>query len=114
MKTYRLSTNPADFIRPSPYQVWRQYVKGTTLENRIGPWKFALYLHKHHALELFYFNQIKKENLKCKLLNTSKIPELLESLKTSAWLSPLSWVSQLARRLKTRPNHTKGSKQSRH
>jgi hypothetical protein len=108
MKDLKLSNKPADFIHPSPYEVWRKYVHWTSLQNRIGPWKFALFLHEHRAIELFYFREKRERNLKCKLLNTSKIPALLESLKTSPWLSPLSWVSQLARR-----PHTKGSRQSR-
>lgn len=103
MKTSKLTS---DFVHPTPFQVWRMYIYGTPLQSRIGPWRFAKYLHDEKCVELFYYNVNKKENLKCRILNQTEVINAVKRLPSSGLLSPFSWVSQLVRRWKTRQTHT--------
>jgi len=85
---------------PTPYAVWYRYVYGTDLQNQIGPNRFATLLEKNEALELLKHNG----GIKCKILNETKIKQVLDQLQSEPWPS---WLSVAFYRLAKRLQATK-------
>ena len=82
---------------PSKYALWRKYVWGTELQNRIGPERFTQTLTQRGAIELVSW----KGAVKCKTLNETLIKQALDDLSNE----PLrSWFSALVSRLVKQPD----------
>lgn len=82
---------------PSKYALWRKYVWGTELQNRIGPERFTQTLTQRGAIELVSW----KGAVKCKTLNETLIKQALDDLSQE----PLrSWFSVLVSRLVRQPD----------
>lgn len=82
---------------PSKYALWRKYVWGTELQNRIGPERFTQFLTQRGAIELVSW----KGAIKCKTLNETLIKQALDDLSNE----PLrSWFSVLVSRLVKQPD----------
>ena len=83
---------------PSKYALWRKYIWGTELQNRIGPERFTQFLTQRGAIELVSW----KGAVKCKTLNEALIKTILIELSNAPFKS---WFSVLFYRLvKRRPN----------
>lgn len=82
---------------PSKYALWRKYVWGTELQNRIGPERFTQFLTQRGAIELVSW----KGAIKCKTLNETLIKQAIDDLSQE----PLrSWFSVLVSRLVKQPD----------
>ena len=68
---------------PSKYALWRKYVWGTELQNRIGPERFTQTLAQRGAIELVSW----KGAIKCKTLNEKLIHEIIESIHSRPYQS---------------------------
>jgi len=75
----RISEGRKDILRPTPYKIWYQCLKDTPYENLVGPLKFCQILHDKQAIELFYANEPKQENLRCIVKDLSDWQRLLAS-----------------------------------
>lgn len=81
---------------PTRYALWRKYIHGTELQNRIGPETFTDLLNQKQAIELVD----QKGVTLCKVLNESKIQATLNELSLrpyqSFWPQLLSKLVKLA------------------
>ena len=89
---------------PTRYKLWRSYLYGTELQNRIGPEAFADLLTQSQAIELV--NQ--KGTILCKTLNKTLIEKTIEDLNSKPWeyFAPLSFY-KVARVFKRLVKHQK-------
>lgn len=81
---------------PTRYALWRRYIHGTDLQNRIGPEAFTDLLNQNQAIELV--NQ--KGTILCKTLNEKLIQETIQTIYLrpyqSFWPPLLSKLVKLA------------------
>lgn len=81
---------------PTRYALWRRYIHGTDLQNKIGPQNFTDLLNQKQAIELVD----QKGVTLCKVLNESKIQATLKELYSRPYQSFYSvLVSKLVKQL---------------
>ena len=81
---------------PTRYALWRRYIHGTDLQNKIGPETLTDLLNQKQAIELV--NQ--KGTILCKTLDESKIQATLKELYSKPYQSFYSvLVSKLVKQL---------------
>lgn len=82
---------------PTRYKLWRAYLYGTDLQNKIGPQAFTDLLNQKQAIELV--NQ--KGTILCKTLNETLINQAIKEISSRPYQSLLSaYLSKLVLRLR--------------
>lgn len=77
---YRISKSPLNVTKPSPYDLWLRYLT-KDLQDKISPESLSSMLSQYGALELIYLHNPKKENVKCNIINQTKLNALIASLR---------------------------------